>query len=297
MNIEEIKQKYNIKTDGPEEIKSELLKRIKQNHPDESNYRTVDDNIDITDLIEDYNYIQSLIGTDRKQEVSIPINEVVKAFTEIMQMPTKKEKEQVEVLSEKLNTSISNQVMATRRKLSFRRYSSASITAIITFLWLFPNQVLEHPFVKMFVGDYQQGRFMTFILAAWLFTLVATCISWMSAKHIENIENDLTKHIALESVQNTVFMNFIDNIAPECSFVKPQFVEYLASYIYRKMYMPRIRHRYQLNIGLKKRIQEDVIQNMADIILLRAQEHGVIRKVKSNSLIDSFEIIIDQESE
>lgn len=159
MSIDEIKRKYNIETDSLEEIKAELLKRIKQNHPDESNYKTIDDNIEITDLIIEYDYIQSLIGTDRKQEVSIPINEVVKAFTEIMQMPTRKEKDPAEVLSEKLNTSINTQVMATKKKLSFPRYSSIGITAIITFLWLFPKQVLEHPFVKMFVSDYKQGFF------------------------------------------------------------------------------------------------------------------------------------------
>lgn len=292
MSIDEIKQKYNLETNSLEEIKVELLKRIKQNHPDESNYRAVDSNIEITDLIKEYNYIQNLIDPDRKQEVSIPMNEVVKAFTGIMQMPTKKDKE--EVLSEKLNTSINDQVNETRRKMSFRRYSSASITAIITFLWLFPNQVLEHPVVKMLVEDYQQGIYM--ILWAWLCALAFTCMLWVSAKHIENVENNLIKHIELEGVQNTVFMNFVDYIAPECFFVKTRFVDYLKTYIYRRMWRPRIRYRFHLNIGYKKNIQEEVIQNMADIILLRAQEHEVIRKVKSNSLIDSFEIIMDKES-
>ncbi|RKJ87136.1 hypothetical protein D7Y41_19140 [Anaerotruncus sp. 1XD22-93] len=41
-------------------------------------------------------------------------------------------------------------------------------------------------------------------------------------------------------------------------------------------------------------LREGVIQNMADIILLRAKEYEVIKKVKSHSLVECYEIVQDE---
>lgn len=117
---------------------------------------------------------------------------------------------------------------------------------------------------------------------------MATCFICATTKRVENIEMTLIKNIKLENVQNEIFMHFISHVAPDTVFLKTEFIRYLTNYIYDQM-LPKNNRHYQ--------IQEEVIHNMADIILLRAQEQEVIRKIKANSLIDSFEIIINQENE
>lgn len=281
MSVEEIKQKYNIKTDDLEEIKAELKNIIKRNHPDQTNDSS---NPYITDMTAELGYIESLISNDKKQEISIPVNELVKAFTEIIQMPVRKDREQKEVLNEKFNESINNQLSISKRKFMVSRYSSASISAVLTFLWMFPNQILEHPLLKMLINEWDQGFFMLFFLIIWLYAVMFTCWLWGKYKRIENIEHELIRRIKLESVQNEIFTDFVNSIVPDYFFTKTKFIEYLKN---------KIDNMFDYK---KYHIQEDVVQNMADIILLRAQEYEVIKKVKSNSLIDSFEIIINQEA-
>ncbi len=42
------------------------------------------------------------------------------------------------------------------------------------------------------------------------------------------------------------------------------------------------------------RLQEEVIQNMAEKILLRAKEYEIIKVIKPNGLIECYEVIIDE---
>ena len=47
--------------------------------------------------------------------------------------------------------------------------------------------------------------------------------------------------------------------------------------------------RYVLNNNLS----EEIIQDIADIILLNAEEHKVVKKIENRSLMDYYEVITD----
>ena len=93
------------------------------------------------------------------------------------------------------------------------------------------------------------------------------------------------ERLKLESVQNEIFMDFLNSISSNKQFSKLDFMEYLACGLSEGK-------KYRTTLRFKP--EEEIVQNMADIILLRAKEYGVIKAIKSHSLIDCFEIIQDE---
>lgn len=190
-------------------------------------------------------------------------------------------------MNEKLSENIQSRLLVTKKQLKGSRISSTTIAAIITFLWMFPNQVIEHPLIQMFFGDsmYATTRFAMTITVIWLCVLLYTIIIWCSSIRRERIEKAIMERLKLESVQNEIFMNFLDSLYLNQQFSKREFMKYLAQGLSEEK-----NQRKTLNFDF----EEKIVQNMADIILLRAKDYGVIRKIKSHSLIDCYEIIQDE---
>lgn len=91
------------------------------------------------------------------------------------------------------------------------------------------------------------------------------------------------ERLKLESVQNDIFMNFLNSVSPNKHFSKQDFMEYLAHGLSEGQ-------RQALSFG----VEEEIVQNMADIILLRAKEYEIIKDYKPHGLIKCYEIVQDE---
>lgn len=284
MSLEEIQKRYNISSNDPKEIKAQLKIKIKENHPDNNN------NFDsgyFSELNNDLAYLENLIRNSENQNTLVPMSEVLQTLAEILQGSVKKDEYPKEVLNAKLSENIQSRLLITKKHVRAPRIGSTTIAAIITFLWMFPNQVMEHPLMQMLFGDMMDARknFAMLITVVWLYALLYTATIWWSSIRRERIEKDILERLKLESVQNEIFMNFLSSISPSKQFSKLDFMEYLA---------------YGLSEGQKQRktlcfkSEEEIIQNMADIILLRAKEYEIIKASKSHGLIECYEIIQDE---
>lgn len=282
--LEEIKAKYNISAGDLEEFGSALKGKLKESHPDNNKEYNSDY---FTELNNDLTYVESLIKNSENQNTLVPMNEVLQTLAEIFQAPVKADKDPKEVLNEKLSANIQSLFLITKKHLRTFRIGSTTVTAIITFLWMFPNQIIEHPLIQMFFGDskYEITRFAMIITVIWLCVLLYTIIIWCSSIRRERIVKAIMERLKLESVQNEIFMNFLDSLYQDRQFSKREFMKYLAWGLSEKK-----NQRKTLNFNF----EEEMVQNMADIILLRAIDYGVIRKIKSHSLIDCYEIIQDE---
>ena len=286
MRLDDIRDRYGIiNTDDLEQIKTELKKRLKESHPDNnSNF----DSDYFNELKNDLAYVENLIKNSENQNTLVPMSEALQTLAEIIQLPAKKDKDHKDVLNEKLSDNIQSRLIITKKHLRTPRIGSVTTLAVITFLWMFPNQVLEHPLMQVLFGDadrYDRAEFAMIIIFVWLLALVFVILIWVDSVYRERLEKGILERLKLESVQNEIFMNFLNSISPDKQFSKQDFMAYLAQ---------------GLSEGQKQRKalhfepEEEIVQNMADIILLRAKEYEVIKVIKSHSLIDCYEIIHDE---
>lgn len=274
MTIKEIQKRHKIKTNDLEEIKKILKKKIKENHPD--NVANTDIEY-FTELKEDIDFIENM---SKKQEISIPINELSQALAEIIKLQNQNEVAQIKKLNIKLDESVKNQVEINKGYRKVSRYSLTGISAVITFLWMFPNQVLEHPMVQMFINsEWKKQQFISILSCIWLVSLMIALAYWIFTFINERRENELLEDIKMERMQNRIFMNFLSENENINKFYKEQFISYLYFYF-------RNEERYRA-----KFISEELIQNVADIILMRAVEQGIIRTIKTKKLTDCYEIV------
>lgn len=279
MRLEEIQKRYNISSSDPAEIKSQLKMKIKENHPDNNNNFNSEY---FSELNNDLDYVENLIRDSENQNILVPMNEVLQTFAEIFQVSVKKDEDSKEILNEKLSDNIQSRLLITKKHLRTPRICSATIAAIITFLWIFPNQVVEHPLVQMLFGDtiFAKRVFALGLTVVWFLVLLVAVMFWTRSVSRERREKEIMERFKLESVQNKFFMDFMNNKFI-VHFSKLEFMGYLA---------------HELSKGQSQNFEpeEEMVQNMADIILLRAVEYGVIKTIKSHGLIDCYEIVRDE---
>lgn len=290
MRLNDIRERYGIgDVENLEQIKTELKRRVKENHPDNNGNFNSDY---FVELKEDLDYVESLL---KASEITlIPANEVIKMLTEVLQVPSKQDNTKKDKLETELSVSVDNQILTIKKRSFIPKFSSASVLAVITLLWMFPDQVIKHPLMSIIFYNLDIEDYVVTITWLWFLVLVFTGFFWVRAICDEKIEKEIVAKLKLENVQDRIFMKFLKNISNEY-FTKQEFMEYLS-------YIENIEDRW----GLKKsyilpfyhrqfQLQEEVIQNMADIILLRAKEYGVIKAAKPHGLIDRYKIILEDE--
>lgn len=283
MRIDDICERYGIESHSLEEIRTELKRMLKDNHPDNNSDYDVDY---FTKLKSDLKYVESLLNSS--ETTLVPMNEVIKTLAEILQVPSKKEDNQKEKLEIELSTSVDNQISTVTKRWRIPRYSSTGILAVITFLWMFPNQVLEHPLMKMVFRYNNTEDYIMVITLIWLYMLGFTSFLWLRSVRYERIEKEIIDRVKLDSVQNSIFMKFLNNITPKTQFTKQEFMEYLSDGL-NVVDKKNVRSSFIKHF----RLQEEVIQNMAEIILLRAKEYEIIKTIKPNGLIECYEVTIE----
>lgn len=290
MRLEEIRKRYNITSNDLKEIKIQLKTKIKENHPDNNKHFDSDY---FSELNNDLEYIENLISDSENQNTLVPMSEVIHTLAEILQAPVKKDEDLKEVLNEKLSENIQNRLLSSKKRLRIPRITSTTMVAVITFLWMFPNKVMEHPLIQILFGEtgYARILFAIFITIVWLYALIFAVIIWVNSIRREKEEKEIMDRVKLESVQNKIFMRFLDHISPDKKFSKLDFMEYLA-YGMSRRYLVNLSRKQRKKLQLNP--EDELVKNVADIILLRAKEYEIITVSKPQGLIECYEIIQDE---
>lgn len=288
MRLEEIKKAYDITDDESlTEIKVKLKGVLKEMHPD-NNEGECDIN-SFVKVMEDLKYIEDEIGREQtKKELMDSTSTLMGILRDPTIMELYSAKERRQELQVKLEKSVEQEGNRIKTRFRTKKYSLAGISGVITFLWLFPQQIMEHPLVQaLFENVWQSNLVLSLTLTViWLYVLCFTVIFWMHTARIENVEKQILENIKIESIQNKIFMNFIFETESEKIFSKQIFMNYIINDITEMV-------NVSITRNLKKiPICEDVAQNIADVILQRAEEHGIIRKTDGRSLIDTYEILV-----
>ena len=289
MRVDKIKEKYDIKSDDLKIIFKELTNRLKSEHPDCKS----GDDAECKELIEDRDYIRELISNGAE----LLVIEEMRSFVRMVQDNQMMVKQDIE-LHNKLVNSLNAQMNKFRKNYKHSKYSLAAITAIFTFIWFMPEKIISHPIIKfiMEISDVLGDReSLMFFGVSWICLLMITFHYWTMIAKIEQKEKNILDEIKLESVQNEIFMRYIQSFGAADRFSKKQFMDYVGNELnkeskYKRTGITEIWNAFNRLLRIQLEIGEDILQSVADLILHRAVEHGLIEKTDAPSLIDYYVI-------
>lgn len=295
MNISKICEKYNIESTELEEIKNELKQILKKVHPDNNSGE-----VDVESFDEIMNALEIINQEIKYGSTKNEIQTITEAFGNIIEKLNLSnelsEKKEIERRYEKLENDIDRYSSPIIRRTRVRRYTSASITAIITFLWLLPDKVLSHPFFKFMIENkiFSEVRFTASFFVIWIYMLVFTLFYWWRVFRVENQEKEILSNIKNKTIQNRMMMDFIVRLSHDgtLQFSRNQFLEYILDELgegYGSVGL--LCQRKKRKFYIENSSSQEIIENVTDIILLNAEKHKVIKKVEMKSLIEYYSII------
>ena len=218
-SIDEIIKDFGINSTDIGDIKKELRQILKDIHPDKNGDR-------FKSKLDEINYHKILSALEFfEQEFALVTKAELTALTTIIKDSSSplKEQKQIEVLDKKIDALIK-----TYKDSNYTpKISSAVISVIITFLWLFPTTIKEHPVLSRLILP--NSLIFTIV---WFYSLFITGGYWLLTKRRENRIEEATKKLNLESIQNRLFDIFVkSNLADketECiNFSKDDLISFL----------------------------------------------------------------------
>ncbi|MGL6221326.1 MAG: hypothetical protein ACRC36_25085, partial [Lacrimispora sphenoides] len=232
MRVDEIKARYGIDSIELEEIRMELRRILREIHPD-NNSGEYDVNY-FTKVSADLSFIDNEMKNKNTSEVMVPLDKMMYTLIEATHNANFKIK-QMEELQNKLEKSIDNQMIRLRSKFRTPRVGLSTITAVLSFIWLFPDKIISHPVFKKLNGSANlSDNFILTISLIWLFVCYMTGMYWIMTAMHEKKEKELLEKIKLESEQNDLFMEFLNTELNKNIFSKQDFIDYIINVSYYK---------------------------------------------------------------
>lgn len=279
-SIQEISDEFGIDNESPDEIRKELIKRMSKIHPDK-NKGEFSSEKEKRDYLKINSAIRFLDLQTKDQEALIPLKDVtdlIKTLKELV--PTNNENKS----TEKLRIKIDNNIDKLKHRNQTPKIATSSFTALLTILWVFPSTVQQHPILSMYIDP----TYIWFTII-WLYSLMFTAILWSFLRRIENKEAAFKKRLNIESVQNSLFEDFIasgiltTHTGGQVIFLKTGFVIFLTEYY--KVRPSLLRFRF---LSPDKVIDLELSEALAKVILNRAEVNGYIKKDKGKNIDDMY---------
>ncbi|KLT70220.1 hypothetical protein [Flavobacterium sp. ABG] len=280
----EIKKDFQIDSDDLEIIREGVNAIRIDTHPDKTNgefpseiikeqYYKANNAIEYLDSIKNN---QSLVIVEK-------MTDLMKVITDLI--PINKQNS----LEQNLDSKISFAISTFQSKMFLPKISLTVITAIVTFLFLFPAQIKDNPTLSHFINPTS-----LYFVSVWFCLLFYSGIFWMMAFNNEEKSKKKLMLLKVDSVQNQVFENFIARHLTDNKFIKDE----LTHFIYESSIENRL-GELDSSEGLSsittrffgsEMITMEIAQNIAELIISRGEKNKVIEKLAINALSDIYEI-------
>jgi hypothetical protein len=291
----QIKKEFGIEAEELEEIRKQLRQLLREVHPDTNggSFATEDAEKQYHKISDAINFIDERKSTDNALILRSEVQELIRVIRDIVPQATQSDPEKK--LAELIDSDI--KIFKTRHK--FPKITTATISVVISALWLFPNTIKEHPVLSRLI-DLQSPSFT----ALWLLTLAATASYWLLTALQEHREEQSKKYLKLETVQNQIFRGFLryknyvhkkEDKNEVLRFEKDDLIGYVKNFeqIENPIYSTKEKLRTILEQGLRLHyragnIDTELAQSLADTIVQRGLLKGIIEKESKKSLSDIF---------
>lgn len=300
------RKKYGLSATTVENLRSEIKSKMSELHPDRNAGTFINKQAEDT-----FHRLQEakeeLDSTEHANDKLIPAS----LFGDIaVLLNTQQSALKKEAIEDRFDKTLNERVTQSKKKYLFPKLGLTSITAIVTFVWLFPNTIKEHPILSHYI-DISSSKFSLL----WLTAIICTITFWAWSFIIEQKRNELYSALKLEHFQNELFERFIiwfyrnsySQTMETRRFSKTDFINFLTVGIARRVFRDAssvydsqgVRwasdSTLHLNRLISTKIDDDLAASMADMIFARVELNGVIRRCDERSLSKKYEIVDNTE--
>lgn len=266
-SIEHIKIEFGLKGNQKDEIKSELKRKLADSHPD----KVSEDKFDS----EQFEKIKSALGFINKPSTDLVTTEQVTDLIKIVKELTTKN--HIDSNEKQFTDSLDNLYKERKEALFIPKISLSVVTAVLSFLWLFPQTVQDHPILSKYINFENQTS--TII---WLTLLMYTVFFWVLISRKEKKEKNLSKRLKTERTQNKILVDFQKENNSQ-KFTKSDLTDFiLDKYSFRKL--PSISAVFMGRVG----IDLETGENLANFIIGKSENKGLIEEIKKSKSLDEL---------
>lgn len=279
--ISHIKKDFQIDSDNLEVIRKRLNEIRIKSHPDNTNgqfatdeikdeYHNANNAIEYLDQISNNN---SLIIVEK-------MTDLMKVVTELI--PVNKQNSLEQNLDSKISFAITN----FRSRMFLPKISLSAITAVVTFLFLFPGQIKDNPALSYIINPTS-----SIFVVIWFLLLLYSGLFWiMTFSNEEKAKKKLTL-LKVDSFQNRLFDDFLRKSTYN-QFSKDNLTHFIYEQSHRNRFGDRIRPEGLTLITTRlfgsDMITMEIAQSIAEIIIARGEKNKVLEKLSNNTLSDMY---------
>lgn len=326
-SLEEIKTMFSIEESEPTEIRKKLILLMKIDHPDinhpdekpgeyhsEAHKKKCEQLQAAISFIDDYN----------KTTIPMKVNditELVKVIRDVI-VPQQPLESEVEKAEKKLTETTDKFLEVFQNKYRFPKITFSTLSVGISLLWVFPQTISEHKVLNQYI-DVNSPEFVAIWITSLFFCIAVWGLSYIAIDQ----EKALIEQLSIESYQNLLFNAFTREIDSPIDatgesterFVKTDFVQFIEYHKYENiMYrhdmsysrerryirceramnldcfyiVKKLFYKIYMLFGSKK-VELAVAQNVATVILSRAEEKGIINKLQTTMMDDMYSFQIE----
>ena len=267
-SLQQIRDEFQIETHDPVEILEKLKSIRNEVHPDRSNgsFKSSEDKELYHKADSAISFIEKMDGNTQLLVVE-QVAQLVRVVKELI--PSQNQNS----VQQRLESRLDYRVAHFRSPLFFPKVSLTAVTGIISFIALFPGQAADNPVLHNRL-DLTSRTFFAF----WIMMLFVTAGFWMLTYLIEEKSKRRMERLKMESEQNRIFLAFV---MEQEEFEKDDLTHFILS--------ERLRYS-AIFVGPTDPMVVDVAQSLADAIIVRAVNNGVIAKIHGSGMSDRYEL-------
>lgn len=293
--IKEIIEEFDLEHSEISDVRKELKALLKLVHPDNNGGKGFKDKVaKLT-----YNKLMSAIKFIDEQILTITKNELATIVKDLV--PVNDNKEEYLKLARQIKYEIRN----LKKSNLLPRISTSAVAIVISFIWLFPSTVLEHPVLSKIIEPTSQ--LFTII---WICSLIIVGLVWLVAKRKEKIMKEALNKLNLEMIQNNIFLKSIRGKIYSAekekidyiTFSKDDIIDFFSrleirgfNETYRWMKrkpLQRINKLFKSIFGIEQQIDIEMAHSLADVILNRLLSRNKISIVEDEGLSTTYRMEI-----
>lgn len=280
-SVEEICKEFGLDSSlDISSLISELTKKQKYLHPDENNDCTEEDARVLSRLNDAKDYLRQ-----KDKHAMIYLSDVVSIITS-MNNNELTSLEQKEKIQAGIKSSCEKIVKNIKGYYLPRKLTVAGVLALVSFVWAFPSVITEHPLLQKF---YINDSIYLIITMLWLHLLFISITLLVIAHRNETYIKNVLNYLENIDNQYNVLSDFLLELnMDEKTFTSRELEEFILKLLSStsKFNSPK---RIRVPRQLLPHVVE-IVPKIADMIIIRALEKGVISKDNKRGWYDKYKV-------
>lgn len=276
-NLFKVAKEFGIKSEDKRLVLKELRAIMLKLHPNNTMGVFPDDKTK-----EDFLKIQKVLEIEEETSKELIPLSVIKDLMHYSNELSKAAKQSN--IESRLKESIKDYEPEIGKRAQLPKISFTALTTIISFLWLFPSQIADHPVLSKLLSI-ESSAFSVI----WATMLLYTILFWIMGHRNANKEKRILRRLKTDKYQTSTYNEFVCEIESKGTFIfsRSDFNHFISQ---------RLERNASLNIFFQSDIDEEIYENLSDLIITKAEQKRLIIEIEGNGIEDKYELISNKQS-